>query len=129
MHCECSRSTPLAPIQQLHPAQPPTQPVRSIPVPSSPLSQTPIKQLQPTQTLALPQSVSLPPISTFHGTVSEPEPELSSEHEPLSVLPDNIETPVLGFCTNNACIICPVETVGKVGEFYVCFPAKDRVVS
>ena len=37
VHCECSQSTPLTPIQQLHPTQPPTQPVHSIPVPLSPL--------------------------------------------------------------------------------------------
>ena len=38
----------------------------------------------------------------------------------LNWAPDNIENPVFGFCSNNACIICPVK------EFYGCFPAKDN---
>ena len=78
------------------------------PVPYSPLSQAHIKQLQEQQ-----------------EPYPEPEPEPSSEREPLAVLPNNLENPVFSFCTNNACVICPVKTVVKVGEFYVCFPAKD----
>ena len=57
--------------------------------------------------------------------MSKPEPEPSCKRELLLVLPDNIETPVFGFCTNNDCIICPLKTAGKVGEFYAYFPVKD----
>ena len=102
------------------------------PVPYSPLSKEQIKQLQPTQLLAQLQSEpeKQEPETEQHEHAQEqqepdPEPEPSSEREPLAVLHDNIENPVFGFCTNNACIICPVKTVVKVGEFYVCFPAKD----
>ena len=48
-------------------------------MPTSPLSQTPIKQIQPTQILAPQPSVSLPPISTLHE--DEPDPE-QQEHKP-----------------------------------------------
>ena len=55
----------------------------------------------------------------------ESEPEPSSEPEPISVLPDKIENPVFGICQNTNCIICPVKTDGKVGEFYAFFLARD----
>ena len=123
-------------IQQLHPILPPslTQTVRNKPVPYSPLSQAHIKQLQPTQLLAQLQpepekqeteTEQHEHAKEKHEPEPEPEPEPSSEHKPLAVLPDNIENPVFSYCTDNACIICPVKTVVKVGEFYVCFPAKD----
>ena len=79
--CQCSRSTTLL----LHPTRTltPTQPKE--PVPSSPLSQTPIKQLQTTQILAPLQPVTLPTISTLpeedesKPEQQEPEPD---QHEP-----------------------------------------------
>ena len=69
--CQCSRSTPLFPIQLHHPTQPSTS---TQPVPSLPLSQTSIEQLQPTQILAPLLPASLPPISTL-SEKDEPEPE------------------------------------------------------
>ena len=60
------------------------------------------------------------------GSDPESEPEPSSEcRQPISVLPENIKKPAFGFCRNNECIICPAKTVGKVGECYACFLAKD----
>ena len=97
------------------------------PAPYSTFSQAHIKQLQPTLGQLQPEQEKQEP-ETEHAQEQQepdPEPEPSSEREHLAVLPDNIENPVFSFCTNNACIICPVKTLGKVGEFYVCFPAKD----
>ena len=67
---------------------------------SNSLQQTqPLAQLQPEPEKKEPE--------TEHAQdqqESDPEPEQSSEREPLAVLPENIENPVLGFCTNNACM-------------------------
>ena len=80
--CQCSRSTPLASIHQLHPTQSLTL------VPSSPLSQTAPTYPDPVQL------VSLPPISTHHEEdesepeQQEPEPE-QQELEPEQHEPDD----------------------------------------
>ena len=73
--CQCSRSTPLALIQLLHPTGP-SNPIHNLSPPHPSL-----KHLQPTHILAPPQPVSLPPISTFpekdepESAQQEPEPE------------------------------------------------------
>ena len=117
---ECSRFTPLGPIQQLHPTLLPslTQTVSNKPVPYSPLSQAHIKQLQPTQPLAQlqPEPEKQEPKTEHAQEQQEPDPEAepSSEHEPLAVLPDKIENSVFSYCTDNVCIICPLKTFVKV---------------
>ena len=74
----------------------------SIPVHSSPLSQTPIKELQPTTTCLLTININqLPGYPLHHGPESEAGPEPSSQREPLYVLPYNIENSVFNLCTNN----------------------------
>ena len=80
VHCkfQCSRSTPLLPVKQLHTPPPtPPEPMSSIPIPFSPLSQAHIEQIKPTRKLASPNPVPFPPISTLpsyplhHGLDSE----------------------------------------------------------
>ena len=119
------QSSSLAPVQQLLPTPPPAapQPVN----PSSPLPEAHIRQLQltPPQPQPIETLMHGYPLNPGSDPTSEPEPEPSSERDPLSVLPDNIEDPDFGICTNNDCIICSLQTVGKVGEFYACFPAKN----
>ena len=48
----------------------------------------------------------------------ESEPEPSSEREHLAVLPDNIENSFFNYCTDNACIICPVKKIYKYISFF-----------
>ena len=49
-----------------------------------------------------------------------------NQNQSLSVVPTYIVYPVFGFCQDKTCCICPVKTVGKVGDFYACFPSVDR---
>ena len=67
--------------------------------PSSPLPEAHIRQLQltPPQPQPIETLMHGYPLNPGSDPMSEPEPEPSSEREPLSVLLDNIETLFLAF--------------------------------